>query len=107
MDASSQKQARRHGRTRRAGHGLARFEVRGLDADRDLIRSLARRLAEPGAEGIALRKAVTAAVHDRSSAGDGEPPKRGGIYAALRNSPLVGSGIDLTKTRHPGRDIDL
>lgn len=85
---------------------LARFEVRGLDADRALIRALiralARRLADEGPEAARLREAVSDAV-------EGEPakPKLGGILAALRASPLVGSGIDLTKTRHPGRDIDL
>lgn len=33
-------------------HGLARFEVLGRDANRDLIRLSARRLAEEGPESI-------------------------------------------------------
>ena len=43
---SSQKRAIQNYRTRLNERGLSRFEVLGRDADRDLIRSLARRLAE-------------------------------------------------------------
>lgn len=100
MDTTSQKRALRNYRSRLTDRGLARFEVLGRDGDRALIRSLARRLAEDGPESARLRQAVNAAV-------DGERPRKGGILAALRRSPLVGSGVDLTKTRHPGRDIDL
>ena len=45
MDAA-QKRAVQNYRSRLSERGLARFEVFGRDADRDLIRSLARRLAE-------------------------------------------------------------
>ena len=66
---------------------MARFEVLGRDADRDLIRSLARRLAEDGPDASRLRAAVSQTIA-------GEPPKKGGILAALRLSPLVGSDRD-------------
>ena len=46
MSNASQKRALRNYRDRLAGRGMARFEVLGLDVDRELIRSLARRLAE-------------------------------------------------------------
>lgn len=104
MDTSSRKP---EDRTSTEQHGLAHFEVAGLNADRNLIRSLARRLAEPGAESVALRKALTAAIDTAPEAADDRSPKRGGVLAALRSSPLVGAGLNLTKTRHPGRDIDL
>jgi hypothetical protein len=39
---------------RLSDRGLARFEVLGRDADRDLIRMLARRLAENGPESAKL-----------------------------------------------------
>jgi hypothetical protein len=45
---SSQQRAIKNYRARLDERGLARFEVRGRDADRDLIRSVARRLAEEG-----------------------------------------------------------
>jgi hypothetical protein len=37
----------------------------------------------------------------------GEPPKKGGILAALRRSPMVGADIDLTRAREEGRKVDL
>jgi hypothetical protein len=79
---------------------LARFEVLGLDADRDLIRSLARRLAEDGPEASRLRVAVTRTIK-------GEPPRKGGILAALRRSPLAGADLDLSRPREEGRNVEI
>jgi hypothetical protein len=33
----------------------------------------------------------------------GEPPKKGGILAALRRSPLVGADLNLARSREGGR----
>jgi hypothetical protein len=98
--SSSQKRAVRNYRSRLGKRGLARFEVLGLNADRDLIRSLARRLAERGPEASRLRAAVSQSIA-------GEPPKRGGILAALRRSPLVGADLDLSRARDDGRKIEI
>ena len=87
-------------RSRLSERGLARFEVLGLDSDRDLIRSLARRLAEDGPEASRLRASVCQTI-------SGEPPKKGGILAALRRSPMVGADLDLTRPREEGRKVDL
>ena len=46
MGNTAQKRALRNYRSRLVKRGMARFEVLGLDADRELIRSLAKRLAE-------------------------------------------------------------
>jgi hypothetical protein len=97
--SSSQKRAIKN-RSRLSERGLARFEVLGLDADRDLIRLLARRLAEQGPEAARLRATVSQII-------SGEPPKKGGILAALRRSPLVGADLDLTRLRKDGRRIDI
>jgi hypothetical protein len=97
---TSQRRAIQTYRARLGAKGLARFEVLGRDSDRDLIRSLARRLAEDTPEASQLRAAVS-----RSMAGDRS--KKGGILAALRRSPLVGADLDLTRSREAGRDIDL
>jgi len=97
---SSQKRAIRNYRSRLSERGLARFEVLGLDADRDLIRSLARRLAEEGPEAKRLRAAVSQTI-------TGEPPEKGGILAALRRSPLVGADLNLTRLRDDGRKVDI
>lgn len=97
---NSQKRAIQNYRSRLSERGLARFEVLGRDADRDLIRSLAKRLSEDTPEASELRATVS-----KSIAGD--PPKLGGILAALRRSPLVNAELDLSRSREEGREVDL
>lgn len=97
---SSQKRAIQNYRSRLSERGLARFEVLGRDADRDLIRSLARRLAEDGPDASRLRAAVSQSI-------PGEPQKKGGILAALRRSPLVGADLDLSRPREEGRKVEI
>lgn len=101
MPSNSQKRAIEAHRRRLAERGLGRFEVRGLEADKELIRGIARRLAADDAEASALRADLT-----RRVAADG-PPRVGGILAALRRSPLVGADIDLAREETPGRDAGL
>jgi hypothetical protein len=100
MGNTAQKRALRNYRNRLVNRGMARFEVLGLDADRDLIRSLAKRLAEDDPDAARIRAAISRTIA-------GEPPKRGGILAALRRSPLVGANLDLTRSRESGRKVDL
>jgi hypothetical protein len=71
-----------------------------MDADRELIRTLARKLAEEGPEAARIRAIVQRAIA-------GELPKRGGILEALRRSPLVGADLDLSRANEKGRRIDL
>jgi len=97
---SPQKRAVQTYRARLGDRGLARFEVLGREADRDLIRSLARRLAEDDPEASRLRATVSRSIA-------GEPPKKGGILAALRRSPLVGFDLDVTRPREEGRSVEL
>jgi hypothetical protein len=97
---NSQKRAIRNYRSRLGARGLARFEVLGRDADRDLIRSFAKRLAEDTPEATALRATVSQSIA-------GEPPRPGGILAALRRSPLVGADLDLSRPREKGRKVEL
>src|SRR5258708_30022105 len=73
----SQKRALKNYRKRLSKRGMARFEVLGLDADRELIRSLAKRLAENDSDATRIRATVRPTIAD-------EPPKKGGIVAALR-----------------------
>jgi hypothetical protein len=100
MSSPSQKRALKSYRDRLGARGMARFEVLGLDTDRDLIRSLARRLAEDGPDADRLRAAVRQSIA-------GEPPRKGGVLAALRRSPLVGSDLDFARPTTSGRTIDL
>jgi len=100
MNNSAQKRALRNYRTRLVKRGMARFEVLGLDADRELIRSLAKRLAEDDPEALRIRAAVSQTIA-------GEPPKKGGILAALRRSPLVGADLNFARSHDTGRKVDL
>ena len=97
---TSQKRAIKNYRSRLREKGMARFEVLGLDADRDLIRLLARRLAEKGPDASRLRSVVSQTM-------GGEPPRKGGIVEALRRSPLVGADIDAGRRFESGRKVDL
>ncbi len=100
MTDTPQKRALKNYRKRLVRRGMARFEVLGLDADRELIRALARRLAEYGPEATQLRAAVSRTIA-------GEPPSKGGILAALRRSPLVGAELDIRRTQTHGRTVEL
>jgi len=100
MGNTAQKRALRNYRTRLGKRGMARFEVLGLDADRDLIRSLARRLAQDDPDAAQIRASVSRTIA-------GEPPRKGGILAALRRSPLVGADLNLARPREVGRKVEL
>ena len=79
---------------------MARFEVLAPNTDRDLIRGLAKKLAENGPNAARIRTAVRESLSER-------PSKKGGILAALRRSPLVGAELKLTRTVTAGRTADL
>lgn len=99
MSNRAQRQAIKNYRHRLKKRGLARFEVLGLNADRALIRSLARKLADDDPEAKRIRSEVVRSVSD--------PRRRGGILAALRRSPLVGADLKVTRPIDAGRKIDL
>jgi len=98
--SKAQQRAIKNYRSRLGERGLARFEVLARDADRDLIRTIARKLAEDTPEASALRTTVSQSIA-------GTPPRKGGILAALRRSPLVGADLDLKRPREAGRKIKL
>lgn len=100
MSKSPQRRAIDNYRKRLIERGMARFEVIGRDDDRELIRSVAKRLAEGGADADRLRAAVNQSI-------SGEHSKRGDILKALMASPLIGSELGLTRPREEGRSVDL
>jgi hypothetical protein len=71
MSTTPQKRALKRRRKRLNQRGMARFEILGLDADRELIRSLV----------------------------PGEQANKGGILGALRRSPLVGADLTVAEIR--------
>ena len=99
MSNAAQKQAIKNYRSRLQKRGVARFEVLGLEADRVLIRSLANRLAQDDPEASRLRSELMRSVSDM--------PKKGGILAALRRSPLVGSDLKMERSTEVGRKVNL
>jgi len=100
MSTPSQKRAIDNYRKRLSKRGISRFEVLGLGSDRDLIRSLAKRLADEDTDSARIRAEVRRVIQ-------GDPPQKGGILSALRRSPLVGSGLDLKRPVIAGRKVDL
>jgi hypothetical protein len=100
MSNTAQKRAIQNYRARLTQRGFTRCEIMALESDRDLIRSLARRLAEEGPEAEQIRAAMKTAV-------TGESPKLGGILTALRRSPLVGAELEMSRPREEGRNVDL
>jgi hypothetical protein len=63
-----------------------------IDTAKRTLRNYRRRLAKRGSA--------------RSDAAS-EPPRKGGILAALRRSPMVGADINLARSRETGRNVDL
>ena len=100
MSNAAQKRALETYRDRLTKRGMARFEVLGLDIDRELVRALARRLAQGDPKAARLRKEVRRFV-------SGEPHRKGGVLAALRRSPLVGADLELSRPLHARRKVDL
>lgn len=101
MSSNSQRRAIEAHRRRLAERGLGRFEVRGLEADKELIRNIARRLTTNDEKAGVLRADLARRL--RGS----EPLRVGGVLAALRRSPLVGAELNLSREETPGRDAGL
>jgi hypothetical protein len=100
MTSNAQKNALQNHRSRQIENGMARFEVRGLDVDRDLIRLLAKRLAQNNDESTLLRTSIYNTISEGKT-------KKGGILTALLRSPLKGADLDLARPRTNPREIDL
>jgi hypothetical protein len=100
MSDTPQNRAVKNYRERLSGRGMARFEVLGLDADRKLVRSLARRLAKNDSKAERLRTMLRSAIPD-------EPPKKGGILSALLRSSFAGADFDLARPKLLGRKVEL
>ena len=99
MTQSSQRRATANYRGRQRERGLCRYEVRGLRSDKTLVHQIAARLASNEPDAQRLRAELTQELV-------GEQPRRGGIFAALRRSPMVGVELDLAREVTEGRDLD-
>jgi hypothetical protein len=99
MSSTAQRRAVTAHRQRQVAAGVTRFEVAAPQADKELVRGIARRLAGPDAAGL---RAELARIMD-----GGQSAARGGIWRALRASPLVGADLMLERDADPGRDVEL
>ena len=100
MYETAQSRDIRNYRRRLAERGMARFEVLGRAADRERIRSFAKRLTEDDQEADRLRSVVRQELAGKSR-------RKGAILEALRRSPLVGTDIIPSRPFEPGREVDL
>lgn len=100
MSDTAQARAVKNYRNRLKQRGVSRFEVFGLDADRELIRALARKLALDDPAADLIRSEVIRTVSSDQQA-------KGGILAALRRSPLVGEDLNIVRPTDAGRKVDL
>jgi hypothetical protein len=83
---------------------LSRFEILGLDTDRSLIRSLAKRLEQDDADATPIRLQLTPIQLTPTVS---NVPQKGGILAALRGSPPVGEQIRIERPFDSGKKADL
>ncbi|HML11914.1 MAG TPA: hypothetical protein VK456_01325 [Xanthobacteraceae bacterium] len=85
---------------RHRGPGISRYQVCGLNRDKELIRQVARQLAADDAAAKRLRKELTQKTVATT-------PSGASIVAALRRSPLVGVDWEIERPIEHGREIDL
>jgi len=93
--AKNQKKSVAAYRDRLKREGMVRVEVHVREEDAPLIRGAAKALSDPAIEGEAR-----AVLREHFSAGPGK-----GFKSLLAAAPL--EGIDLSRDRDTGRDLDL
>jgi hypothetical protein len=98
LATSSQSRAVRNYRKRLGKRGMMRFEVLGLRKDRELVRGVARRLAEKTPEAEDIR----ASMHRLTSE---ETNGKRSLLEVLRSWPLA--ELNLKRPFVRGRKIDL
>ncbi len=101
MVSTSQQRAVKNYRKRLDKRGVSRFEVVGRKGDRELIRTLAKRLAEEGADAAARLRAEL----DRCLSGP--QPKKGRVLAALLRAPSALADVEFDRPAMRERKLDL
>ena len=98
MSSAAQTQALRNYRKRLAKRGMARFEVLGLAADRELVRNVAKRLAEDTPEAAEIRASLSKTIAHKSR-------EKGGVLVMLQSWPI--GELELKRPFVKPRKIDL
>ena len=94
MSTAAQQGATRNYRARPAQREVKRSDVLVPETDPSLTSTLGQPLSEDARETV-------------KAPGADDPSSRGGIFFALRRSPLVGADLDLSRSRIKGRNFDL
>lgn len=97
----SQRRAVDQFRTRQRAAGIGRFEVAAPVQDKELIRDVARRLTDDGAEAEKLRSGI------RGMLAADPLDEVGSVWRTLRQSPLVGTTVKFRRDRSRGRKVGL
>lgn len=100
MTSPAQAKAIKNHRRRLKRRGIQRFEVQGRASDKALLRALAKRLADDSAGALRIRQAVAGAVASGNET-------QGGVWKALRRSPLVGADVSFERLGIEPRDVEL
>src|SRR5258706_13261740 len=100
MTDASQQRALKNYRKRLDQRGVSRFEVIGRKDDRDLIRTLAKQLAEKGPHANRIRAEVSKILIAPSG-------KKGGILAALLRAPAGLADLNFDRPVMRERKLDL
>ena len=99
--AQAQRRAVLEFRNRQEAAGITRFEVAAPRRDKELIRSVAKRLSENGADAEKLRAEISVIL------GVDPLDEVGAVWRALRDSPLVGADVKFPRIDSRGRKIKL
>lgn len=62
---------------------------------------------EYGSAGEVVGEALRSLRRERAARDAGAPGQRGGIWRALRASPLVGADLDLSREQDGGREVEI
>ena len=91
MSTTPQKHALKRYRKRLHQRGMARFEVLGLDADRELIRSLAKRLAGEDSDSARIRATVRRTISGSN--------RKGAVFSVHYGGRLWSAPISISAAR--------
>jgi hypothetical protein len=100
MTDTSQQRALKNYRKRLDQRGMSRFEVIGRKEDRELLRTLAKRLAVKGPDANRLRAEVSRSLIAPSG-------RKGGVLAALRRAPAGLADLTFDRPMTRERKLDL
>jgi hypothetical protein len=99
MATAAQRKAVKTHRERSRAKGLARFEVTAPEADKQLIRLIAKRLTQSDAEEV--RASIGKALADRREG------SVGGVLRALLASPLAGANLTIRRDKIYNRKVEF